>query len=278
MGDKVGRAVLAVLNDGALMEIFREDIIVLIPKVKVSVRVRKFKTISLCNITYKLIAKMLANRLRGFLENIISPNQSAFVLGRLITDNMVVGFECLHSLRGRRQGKMGHIVLKLDMNKAYNRVEWGFISGVMKSLGFNSGWIDSIMKCVSLASYFFLLNDEIRGKVIPNRGLRHGYPLSLYLLLLCVEELSTLIYQAKSRGVLHSIKVAWSAPVISHLLFVDDSLVFAKTEVEEYKTMLDILKIYNVASGQSVNFDKSVLSLVLTLLKILGRPLECCLI
>ncbi|KAL5767803.1 hypothetical protein ACOSQ2_014586 [Xanthoceras sorbifolium] len=104
------------------MDLFGESLVVLIPKVNVPVRVKEFRPISLCNVTYKLIAKMLANRLRDFLETIIFPNHSAFVPGRFITDNVVIGFECLHSLRSGRQGKKGQIALKLNMNKAYDRV------------------------------------------------------------------------------------------------------------------------------------------------------------
>ncbi|KAL5765128.1 hypothetical protein ACOSQ2_017722 [Xanthoceras sorbifolium] len=100
-------AVLAVLNDKAAMGEMSRAVMVLVPKIKTPVRACEFRPISLYNVTYKLVAKVLANRLKDILEEIISPNQSAFVPGRLISDNVVVGFECLHALKNRKKGKVG---------------------------------------------------------------------------------------------------------------------------------------------------------------------------
>ena len=96
---------------------------VLIPKVKNPVNISECRPISLYNVVYKVIAKVVANRLNYVIDKIISPNQSAFVPSRLISDNVIVGFECIHSLISRRIGKAGYIALKLDMSKAYDRVE-----------------------------------------------------------------------------------------------------------------------------------------------------------
>ena len=97
--------------------------IALIPKIKNPKHISEYRSISLYNVVYKLIAKVIANRLKKVLPSIIFSNQSAFVLGRLITDNILIAFEALHTMDVRMKGRMGYMALKLDISKAYDRVE-----------------------------------------------------------------------------------------------------------------------------------------------------------
>ena len=110
--------------------------IVLIPKVKNPEKMSDFRPTSLCNVIYKIISKVLANRLKQVLSNFISPTQSAFVPGCLITDNVLLAYETLHTMHCREKRKKGYIALKLDISKAYDRVEWPFLQGVMQRLSF----------------------------------------------------------------------------------------------------------------------------------------------
>ncbi|XP_059454900.1 uncharacterized protein LOC132185097 [Corylus avellana] len=157
---EVCQAVLDFFN----FDVFDKDInatnIALIPKVSNPTKITKFRPITLCNIIYKLIAKVLANRMKRVLPTIISSTQSAFILGRLITDNILVAFEALHTMDGRMKGREGHMALKLDMSKAYDRVEWDFLELIMCKIGFSDRWVKLTMTCVRTVSYAVVVHGQ----------------------------------------------------------------------------------------------------------------------
>ncbi|KAK3211403.1 hypothetical protein Dsin_016109 [Dipteronia sinensis] len=121
------------------MEKLGEAVVVLIPKVKIPVRVAKFRPISLCNMAYKVVAKMLANWLKVVLDRVISLNQSAFVPGRLITDNVITGFESLHSLRNMRSGKKGFMALKVDTKGLFALISGAEAAGGISGIAMGRG-------------------------------------------------------------------------------------------------------------------------------------------
>ncbi|XP_074282749.1 uncharacterized protein LOC141607292 [Silene latifolia] len=223
VGPSVIRTCLHILNGGGISEEMNMTHIVLIPKKKEASHMADFIPISLCNVFYNIVSKMLANRLKRFLDDIVSENQSAFVPGRLITDKILVAFELFHHMKNSRSGG-GHMALKLDMTKAYDRIEWGFLEGTLRAMGFNEGWSSRVMACVRPVSYAVTVNGSYTEIFKPHRGLRQGDPLSPYLFILCSEVFSGMIRREMEAGNLHRIRVAPLAPMASHRFFADNSI------------------------------------------------------
>ncbi|KAL5573023.1 hypothetical protein UlMin_022620 [Ulmus minor] len=221
VGEEVTEVCMGFTNRGLPLGNINATIITLLPKIKNPTRITEFRPISLCNVLYKIISKMLANRLRKVMDYIISEEQSAFIPSRLISDNAIIGFECLHAIK-RRKTKKNYLALKLDMEKAYDR-----------------------------------FNGQKFGYLTPSRGLRQGDPLSPYLFLLCGEGLSSLLHHYEQARRIQGLKCGLRGPTISHLLFADDSLLFIEAKTNACSALKEVLNPYEAASGQAVNLLKS---------------------
>jgi hypothetical protein len=139
-------------------------------------------------------------------------------------------------------------------------MEWPFINMVLNSMGFPSKLSKVIMGCITIVSYQVLINGQPSDKLTPERGLRQGDPLSPYIFILCANVLSGLMHEESKKNNLHGIQVARGSPVITHLFFADDSLIFARANTKEAETISNILTNYQLASGQLVSLDKSEVS------------------
>ena len=232
----------------------------LISKVGVPTSMSDFRPIALCNVSYKIISKILVNRLKNHLGGVISENQAAFVPGRMITDNAIIAHEVYYALKARKRQANSYMALKTDITKAYDRLEWSFLEETMKHMGFNAKWISWIMKCVTTVSYSVLINGSPHGNIIPGRGIRQGDPLSPYLFILCAEVLSHMMKQAESTRNLKGIHLSTKSPAISHLLFADDSLFFTLANPRSCYAIKQILNDYEEVSGQAVNLRKSAIT------------------
>jgi len=230
---------------------------VLIPKVESPEELGQFRPISLCNVIYKIASKVMVNRMKLVLPEIISEEQSAFVPGRLITDNIITAYECMHFMKKKRARDNRFCALKLDMRKAYDRVEWSYLKAIMIKLGFHRIWVEMITRLVTMVFFSVLFNGDRLDSFVPTKGIRQGDPISPYLFLLAAEGLSCLLKSKIQSSSLSGIKVAASAPMVSHLLFTDDSLLFFKANRESAEMVTDVLNTYCQASGQRINMDKS---------------------
>jgi hypothetical protein len=204
-GDDIFVAAKEWLERGYFPSSLNETNICLIPKCDRPTSMKDLRPISLCNVLYKMVSKMLANRLKVWLAKCVSEEQSAFLEGRSILDNALIAIEVIHALKRKTHGRKGNLALKIDISKAYDRVDWGFMRGILERLGFASQWIHWMMLCVSSVNYFVLVNFEKIGPILPGRGLRQGDPLSPYLFILVTEGLTALVKQAVVRGDLHGV-------------------------------------------------------------------------
>ena len=249
--------VLIFLNSGTLPNSLNHTFITLIPKTKNPENVTEYRPISLCNVLYKIFSKVLANRLKRVLPQIISEHQSAFIKGRLITDNSLVAFETLHYMKNHNSGNSSYMALKLDMSKAYDRVEWSFLKDVMIKMGFNDRWVALIMECISSVTYSLLINGEPFGNIKPSRGIRQGDPFSPYLFMLCSKGFHRMIQKATEKGEIQGVSICRNGPKLTHLFFTNDSLLFCRATTHDCQKVLEILSNYERVSGQKLNREKT---------------------
>ncbi|KAM6552088.1 hypothetical protein CsatB_001896 [Cannabis sativa] len=239
-----------------LPQFINDTSLVLVPKKDSPSTVNDYRPIALCNVAYKIISKIIASRMRYLLPKIVSPNQAAFVKGRHIAENTMIAREIVHSM-GKKRGKRGFMLIKLDLEKAYDKLNWEFVISVLHQIGFSHPFTKWIETCISVAEIKLLLNGSVVGKFSPERGLRQGDPLSPSLYIVAAETLSRLLFSKENQGLLKGFKLGRNGTPITHLMFADDIILFSEASIREARTLLDCLNSYCQCSGQSISFPKS---------------------
>ena len=188
--------------------------------------IRDFRLISLVGGIYKIVAKVLTNRLSLVLGNIISKSQNAFVKGWQILDSVLIANECMDShLKSRSPG----VICKLDLEKAYDHINWQFSTISSRDVGFKINGGIGFCFASPLLKFFVLVNGSPCGFFASSRGLRQGNPLSPLLFVIVMEALSRMMDKASGAGCISGFSVGNASPqplVISHLLFADNTLIF----------------------------------------------------
>lgn len=172
MGRDVITFYLEILNKGKPLDCINKTNIVLIPKMHNRTSLKCFRPISLCIVSYKIISKTIAKKVQNVLDLCIDWARSAFVPGRMITNNVLLAYELLHTFKNKHMGKRGYLALKVDMSKVYDRVEWGYLLCIIRKSGFDSRLVELIMLCISSTSYSVCLNGEAGETFYPSRSLR----------------------------------------------------------------------------------------------------------
>ncbi|RVW74330.1 LINE-1 retrotransposable element ORF2 protein [Vitis vinifera] len=243
---------------GKFVRSLNTTFLVLIPNKCGAEDLSDFRPISLVGGLYKLLAKVLANRLKKVVGKVVSSTQNAFVEGRQILDATLVANEVIDSVLKRKESG---VLCKLDLEKAYDRINWDFLLSVMQRMGFGEKWIGWIRWCISTASFSVLVNGSPTGFFRSSRGLRQGDPpLSPYLFVLGMEALSSLINRAVRGGFLSGCRIGGREGVgiqVTHLLFADDTLVFCDDSQEQLAFLSWLLMWFEAISGLRINLNKS---------------------
>ena len=230
--------------------------IALIAKIEKPKHLQDFRPISMVGCIYKIISKILALRLKRVMNHLIGPHQTSFIEGRQILDSVLIAGELLESCKS---SKTPAVLLKLDFHKAFDCVSWSYLLWVMDQMGFPPTWIHWISSCVSSAAASILINGTPTKPFKLQRGLRQGDPLSPFLFVLAAEGLNLLIKQATSRQLWAGIEVCKNGPIISHLQFADDTILFSSPDACSILNIKKILILFQLTSGLQINFHKSEL-------------------
>ena len=207
-----------------------------------------FRPISLCNTVYKIVTKIIVKRMRNLFPNLISPLQTAFVPGRLGLDNMITAQEIIHTISGKR-GQVGYMAIKIDLEKAYDRLKWHFVRDMLLLYKFPDSFTKLILSCISTSSISVLLNGGKLDSYLPSRGIRQGDPLSSYLFIIGMEMLGFLIDLKCDENLWDLVKASRNGPAFSHLFFADDLVLFASANMKNCCNVRETLDTFCELSG-----------------------------
>lgn len=230
--------------------------IALIAKIETPSGFKDFRPISMVGCVYKVIAKLLARRLKRVMSDLVGPHQSSFIEGRQILDSAFIVGELLDSCK---HSSKGSVMLKLDFHKAFDCVSWSFLDWTLEKMGFPLTWRKWISSCVTSAAASVILNGSPSMPFKLQRGLRQGDPLSPFLFILIAEVLSLMIKKATSLNLWSGIAVCKNGPLLTHLQFANDTIIFAAQDMEALTNIKKILILFELTSGLQINFHKSEL-------------------
>ncbi|GJW17908.1 RNA-directed DNA polymerase, eukaryota [Tanacetum coccineum] len=255
IGNDIIQAVKAFFANGCFPRGCNSSFIALIPKIQDAKFVKDFRPISLIGSTYKIISKILANRLCLVLPDLISDVQSAFVANRQILDGPFILNElmswCKHT-------KFKGMIFKVDFEKAFDSVKWDYLDETLKSFGFGLKWRNWISGCLNNAKGSVLVNGNPTKEFQFFKGLKQGDPLSPFLFILVMETLHLSFKRIINAGLYRGISINGSL-TLSHLFYADDVVFVGEWKDSNIHILLNVLKCFFLASGLKINLQKSKL-------------------
>ncbi|KAK3220120.1 hypothetical protein Dsin_014090 [Dipteronia sinensis] len=241
-------------KDGSIVKELNNTFIALIPKVSKPTTLKEFRPISLVGSKYKILAKILANRIKKVMNSVIGENQMAFIQNRQLVDSYVIAKEIIQNWRKEMEGGL---IVKIDFEKAYDSVDFQFLDTMMEGMGFGYRWRQWIRCCISTPAMSILVNGSPTPQFKIERGLRQGDLLSPFLFNIVTEGLSALMNKATNLGLLQGASVGNNEVHLSHLQFADDTIFFLKPKIESLFNLKRLIRCYELSSGLKINFHKT---------------------
>lgn len=249
-------AIHSVFRFGFLPKGVNSTILALVPKKAASMEMRDYRPIACCNVLYKVVSKILANRLKLLLPRVITENQSAFIKGRLLMENVLLASELVKDYH--KDVVSPRCVMKIDISKALDSVQWDFVLKILEALGVPAKFLRWIELCITTPSFSVQVNGELAGYFQNARGLRQGCSLSPYLFVLCMNVLSHKIDKAVKIGKF-KFHPRCKGLSLTHLCFADDLMVFVEGTKESIEGALSVFGRFAKCSGLSISIEKSTI-------------------
>ena len=227
-------------------------IIALVPKNKDAKQIQKFRPICLLNVSFKILTKVLMNKLSKVVNPIISPIQTTFGKGRYIMEGVVILHEALNSFYGDKEDAL---IFKVDFGKAYDKIKWPFVIQVLELKGFPDKWCDWVMETMRGGHVGVKVNDEIGPYFKTFKGLRQGDPVFPLLYIIAIDPLHKILDLASRKGLFH--KICGRGVAVRTSLYSDDAAVFMAPIKKDIDNLATILHLFGNVTGLVTNFQKS---------------------
>ena len=255
LGEDLIKAIKSFLKSGRLLKELNHTSITLVPKVQNPSKLNEFRPISCCNIIYKCISGILAKRLKALLPKHIDQAQTTFIPRRNISDNILIAQEILRNYH--RGDTTSRFVVKVDLFKAFDTLNWSFLLDLLYKLGFPPKFVGWIRECITTPKFSVNINGELVGFFWSSRGLRQGDPISSYLFVIAIDALSMLIHKRVDSD--NSFKYHWRCErtKLTHLCFADDLMIFCGNSIQSATTLQLALHEFSNLSGLIPNKSKS---------------------
>ena len=258
VGQDLIKAVQGFFQSGCLPRNFNTTAITLIPKVQGADKMSQFRPVSCCTTVYKIIARLIKQKLKLFIRDAVQGNQVGFVQGRLLCENVLLASELVTNFHAVGDTTRG--CLQVDLAKAYDNLDWGFLLNVLQAINLPEVFIGWLKQCFTTPTFSEAFNGELIGFFPGRKGLRQGDPISSLLFVLAMDILSKKL----DRGAISStygLHPECEAPVVTHLSFADDVLIFFDGKQDSIHGIMSILEEFHTGTGLEVNRDKTALFL-----------------
>lgn len=228
-------------------------IIKLLPKGDDKTQVKNWRPIALLNLSSKIVAKVLARRIVGLLNEFISPTQTGFMKGRFILENLITSWDAMHLAKSEGQNV---VMLLLVFEKAYNRIEWPFVMGMLQAFGFPPyfwKWINNLLKD---SSTIIDVYDELTQIITLQRSIRQGCPIAPALIVIAIGALFYILRAPQLGPPIKDITLP-NQDTLLNALFADDIALFIELEVNNFDDMNNMLQLFCLVSRANVAPYKS---------------------